>query len=142
MKYRRLYNFTNILAQIGNTIGQFLAKSLDSLRREFGELRSASAEQLMFIKEDVILPQHYTFHELIVMRARGKSGPLFSFDVHNDVRLVSDASLEKDETHAGKVSADCNLQHISLLHNIPRTIRIKIGITIAFFKCAYTVYVQ
>ena len=63
----------------------------------------------MFIKEDVILPQHYTFHELIAMRARGKSGPLFSFDVHADVRLVSDASLEKDETHAGKVTMTDNL---------------------------------
>lgn len=25
------------------------------------------------------------------------SGPLFSFDVHDDVRLISDASVERDE---------------------------------------------
>lgn len=37
------------------------------------------------------------------LKARGKSGPLFSFDVHDDVRIVSDASVEKDESHAGKV---------------------------------------
>lgn len=30
-------------------------------------------------------------------KARGKSGPLFSFDVHEDVRVISDASVEKDE---------------------------------------------
>ena len=36
-------------------------------------------------------------------QARGKSGPLFSFDVHEDVRLLSDATVEKDESHAGKV---------------------------------------
>nr|XP_026236835.1 protein FAM50A [Urocitellus parryii] len=30
-------------------------------------------------------------------------GPLFNFDVHDDVRLLSDATVEKDESHAGKV---------------------------------------
>lgn len=42
--------------------------------------------------------------ELIVKKARGKSGPLFNFDVHDDVRMVNDARVEKDESHAGKVS--------------------------------------
>ncbi len=36
------------------------------------------------------------------LKARGKSGPLFSFDVHDDVRLLSDATVEKDESHAGE----------------------------------------
>lgn len=39
----------------------------------------------------------------MLVQARGKSGPLFHFDVHEDVRLVNDASREKDESHAGKV---------------------------------------
>lgn len=30
--------------------------------------------------------QHYSFYDLIVTKARGKSGPLFHFDVHDDVR--------------------------------------------------------
>ena len=30
-------------------------------------------------------------------KARGKSGPLFSFDVHDDIRLMTDATVEKDE---------------------------------------------
>ena len=30
-------------------------------------------------------------------KARGKSGPLFHFDVHDDVRLTNDARVEKDE---------------------------------------------
>ena len=38
-----------------------------------------------------------------LLQARGKSGPLFSFDVHDDVRMVNDARVEKDESHAGKV---------------------------------------
>ncbi|OWK49484.1 Protein FAM50A-A, partial [Lonchura striata] len=42
-------------------------------------------------------------YDFIVTKARGKSGPLFNFDVHEDVRLLSDATVEKDESHAGKV---------------------------------------
>ena len=41
--------------------------------------------------------QHYSFYDFIINKARGKSGPLFSFDVHDDVRLVGDATMEKDE---------------------------------------------
>lgn len=36
-------------------------------------------------------------------QARGKSGPLFDFGVHEDLRVVNDASREKNESHAGKV---------------------------------------
>ena len=69
----------------------------------------------MYVKEDLIIPQvsgrgaavmsdyvhylmqHYSFYDFIINKARGKSGPLFSFDVHEDVRLVTDANVEKDE---------------------------------------------
>jgi hypothetical protein len=33
----------------------------------------------------------------IINKARGKSGPLFNFDVHDDVRMFADATIEKDE---------------------------------------------
>ena len=62
-----------------------------------------SADQLMYVKEDLILPQTNTFYDFIVTKARGKSGPLFTFDVKEDIRLQHDASIEKDESHAGKV---------------------------------------
>ncbi|KAJ7063475.1 XAP5-domain-containing protein [Mycena amicta] len=67
------------------------------------ELRGVSVDNLMYIKEDLIIPHHYTFYDFIINKARGKSGPLFNFDVHDDVRLLSDATIEKDESHAGKV---------------------------------------
>ncbi|GAA5862556.1 hypothetical protein JCM8547_002102 [Rhodosporidiobolus lusitaniae] len=66
----------------GDTIAQFLEKC----RAQFPELRS-----------------HYTFYDFIINKYRGKSGPMFSFDVHDDVRLTHDAKVEKDESHAGKV---------------------------------------
>ncbi|XP_063235566.1 protein FAM50 homolog [Bacillus rossius redtenbacheri] len=87
----------------GNSIYQFLQRCLELLRKEFSELKTVTADQLMYVKEDLILPHHYTFYDFIVTKARGKSGPLFTFDVHDDVRIVSDASVEKEDSHAGKV---------------------------------------
>ena len=55
----------------------------------------------MYVKEDLIIPHTVSFYDLIVQKARGKSGPLFHFDVHEDVRMQSDATVEKDESHAG-----------------------------------------
>ncbi|EHB08071.1 Protein FAM50A [Heterocephalus glaber] len=81
------------------TMQQFLQKALEILRKDFSELRSAGVEQLMYIKEDLIIPHHHSFYDFIVTKAR----PLFNFDVHDDVRLLSDATVEKDESHAGKV---------------------------------------
>lgn len=36
----------------------------------------------------ILISQHYSFYDLIVTKARGKSGPLFHFDVHDDVRCA------------------------------------------------------
>jgi len=87
----------------GNSIYQFLQRCLELLRREFSELKTITADQLMYVKEDLILPHHYTFYDFIVTKARGKSGPLFMFDIHEDIRMMSDASVEKEDSHAGKV---------------------------------------
>lgn len=93
----------SVVMKKGNSIYQFLQKCLELLRKEFNELKTVMADQLMYVKEDLILPHHYTFYDFIVTKARGKSGPLFQFDVHDDIRLTSDASVEKEESHAGKV---------------------------------------
>ncbi|KAF4041956.1 XAP5 circadian clock regulator [Phytophthora infestans] len=85
------------------TIGKYLELVKQQLVTEFAELRGVSAENLIYIKEDLIIPHHYSFYDLIVTKARGKSGPLFHFDVHDDVRLLQDRRVEKDESHPGKV---------------------------------------
>eukprot|EP00802_Teleaulax_amphioxeia_P017676 Tamp_17841.p1 GENE.Tamp_17841~~Tamp_17841.p1 ORF type:complete len:350 (+),score=144.05 Tamp_17841:25-1050(+) len=87
----------------GTNVGQFLEICRKSLMDEFRELRGCSSENLIYIKEDLIIPHDMTFHYLIETKARGKSGPLFHFDVHEDVRTVNDARVEKDESHAGKI---------------------------------------
>ncbi|PIO06982.1 hypothetical protein AB205_0072840, partial [Aquarana catesbeiana] len=69
----------------GNTIQQFLQKALEILRKDFSELRWSRATHV---------------HQ---GRSHHSACPLFNFDVHEDVRLLSDATVEKDESHAGKV---------------------------------------
>lgn len=93
----------SIVQKKGNSIYQFLQKTLEELRKEFSELKTVTADMLMYVKEDLILPQHYTFYDFIITKARGKSGPLFQFDVKDDIRMISDATVEKEESHAGKV---------------------------------------
>jgi len=94
----------SIVVQRGYTIGQFLLKSKIELEKtDFPELRTVAVDNLMYVKEDLIIPHNTTFHELIQNKARGKSGPLFSFDVHEDIRQYNDSRVEKDESHAGKI---------------------------------------
>ncbi|SJX60379.1 related to xap-5 protein [Sporisorium reilianum f. sp. reilianum] len=88
-----------VMCKKGDTIARFLERC----RQQVSELRGISVDSMMYIKEDLIIPHHYSFYDFIVNKARGKSGPLFNFDVHDDIRLVTDASVEKDESHAGKV---------------------------------------
>ncbi|KAI9261440.1 FAM50A protein [Phascolomyces articulosus] len=89
----------NVQCKKGDSIAQFL----DACRQQFPQLRGVNVDNLIYVKEDLIIPHHYTFYDFIINKARGKSGPLFSFDVHDDVRLINDATVEKDESHAGKV---------------------------------------
>ncbi|KAJ2548036.1 hypothetical protein EV175_004985 [Coemansia sp. RSA 1933] len=88
-----------VRCQKGDTIGQFL----DKCKAQVPELRGSKGDGLVYVKEDLIIPHHYTFYDFIINKTRGKSGPLFSFDVHDDVRLTHDARIEKDDSHAGKV---------------------------------------
>lgn len=53
----------------GTTVGRFLAM----VQIQFKELRNTSADSLMFIKEDLIIPHHYSFYDFIVTKARGVS---------------------------------------------------------------------
>lgn len=88
----------------GDTVAKFLELVRRDLAKEFREMGNVSSDALLYVKEDLIIPQDVTFYDLIATRARGKSGPLFNFDVHEDVRLDAvDSRVEKDESHPGKV---------------------------------------
>ena len=88
----------------GDSIGRFLQLALEHLRGEFRHLNNRSADELLYVKEDLILPHDVTFYDLIATKARGKSGPLFYFHVGDDVRVGPvDSRVEKEDSHPGKI---------------------------------------
>ena len=86
-----------------DTIRGFLKKAMKSMEDEFREFKAIDPSQMLYVKEDVIIPHEMTFYELISRKARGKSGPLFRFDDQEDVRFVNDVTKEKEDSHPGKV---------------------------------------
>ncbi|CAI2354243.1 unnamed protein product [Caenorhabditis sp. 36 PRJEB53466] len=93
----------NIKVKKGNTISQCLSRAIEALKKEFTELKSCTPENLMFVKEDLIIPHFYTFQDFIVTKAMGKTGPLFVFDAASDVRIRQDAALDYGESHPAKI---------------------------------------
>ena len=57
---------------------------------------------LMYVKEDIILPHTITFYDLIVDKAMGKSGPLFQFDLHEHAAVSFDPRVKSQDSHAGE----------------------------------------
>lgn len=96
-------NRRQVAVRKGDTIGEFLKAVREQLQSEFRELRTTSVGNLMYIKEDLVLPHGISFYDLIINKVRGKSGPLFQFDVQDDVRLEGDARRATADSHAGKV---------------------------------------
>jgi len=87
----------------GDSVAGFLHQVQLDMAPLFPELKRMGVDALLYVKEDLILPHNITFYELIVTKARGKSGPLFLFDVSEDIRLASDPRVEVKESHPGKV---------------------------------------
>uniref|UniRef100_A0A914I867 Protein FAM50 homolog n=1 Tax=Globodera rostochiensis TaxID=31243 RepID=A0A914I867_GLORO len=87
----------------GATIAQFLQKALDRFRKEFLELKLATVDNLMFVKEDLIIPHFYTFQDFIKTRQMGKTGPLWQFEAVGEIRVRQDAALDIGESHPVKV---------------------------------------
>ena len=86
-----------------STVLEFLNAACNELRDKYREIRFLQGANLLYIKEDVILPHDLTFYELIITKARGLTGPLFHFDVHEDIRLKGNAKIDKDDSHPGKI---------------------------------------
>ena len=62
---------------------------------------------LMYVKEDIILPQSITFYDLIVNKAQGKSGPLFQFDLQEHAAASFDPRMKSQDSHAGGSRSGC-----------------------------------
>lgn len=68
-----LHNCT-VLTRWCMQIGMFLKAVKEQLMVDFRELRHVSVGNLVYVKEDIILPHHHTFYELIANKVRGRDG--------------------------------------------------------------------
>jgi hypothetical protein len=59
-----------VVVKKGDSIGTFLKAARDQLQPQFRELRAVSLDNLLYIKEDIVLPHHLTFYDLIINKAR------------------------------------------------------------------------
>lgn len=55
------------------------------MRKEFSELKTVTADQLMYVKEDLILPQHYTFYDFIVTKVKYLH---LAYNFMNDYKMI------------------------------------------------------
>ena len=84
----------------GIKIGDFLELVRKELSSQFSELRGLSGDHLMYIKDDLIIPQNFTFYDLIVSGARGLSN---NYMFKNQTFDKGDYTIDKDGGHPGKV---------------------------------------
>ncbi|KAF4691904.1 Protein fam50a [Perkinsus olseni] len=108
------FNGTNHRRTIGVTQGctvtDFLARCKDQLEADFPELKSrniggSSWDELLFVKEDVILPGNLTFHALIRDEARSQVNglPLYQFEVDDGGLGIGDIRVTKNRSNPGKI---------------------------------------
>jgi len=105
-----IYSFWNgnglrkkITIKKDDTIGCFLNAVQKQLATDFKKMRSASSGSLMYIIEDIIIPHHCTFHELILKGIRCEHDSLSNLGVRINNRENSDTNSEMKDSHIGKV---------------------------------------
>jgi len=63
------------------TKGTSCARFLEKVRQDCKEFRTVSVDNLLFVKDDIIVPHHIIFYDLHLAKAKGKTGDLlFNFD--------------------------------------------------------------
>jgi len=61
-------------------------------------MKSQAVDQMMFIKSDTIIPHQYTFYDLILRRAEGKSGTLFDFETDQELTKIETTNVMAKQT--------------------------------------------
>jgi len=87
-----------LIVKKGDSIETFLQRCRQQLRADFVEMKSQSVDQMMFIKSDTIIPHQYTFYDLILTKAEGKSGTLFESDPEQDVTKIATTNVMAKST--------------------------------------------
>mmetsp|Transcript_3164 Transcript_3164/g.9270 ORF Transcript_3164/g.9270 Transcript_3164/m.9270 type:complete len:375 (-) Transcript_3164:45-1169(-) len=86
--------------EAGTKISAFLERARAQCEDEFPELKRVSVENLLYVKHDLVIPNHLSFHDLAESGVKGFK----RFDVHEDVRVGGgDVRVESTESHPGRV---------------------------------------
>lgn len=85
----------------GDTIGAFLSQVKETIE----DIRHVGTSDLLFVKEDTIIPHHFTFYELLTTRAiNAKTGRLlFDLDVDRNAALRLQEATAVQQDHPAKV---------------------------------------
>jgi len=87
-----------------NSIFDFLhAARTKLINTSMPQVQKIRVENLLFVKEDIILPNDISFFELREKEAWGKTGPLYDFEVYDDVRINADIRTAGRKSHPGKI---------------------------------------
>ncbi|OAF66579.1 hypothetical protein A3Q56_05674 [Intoshia linei] len=82
-------------------IGEFCLKALELIRDDYNELKKSTVNDLMFIKHNLIIPQHYTIYDFVVAKRKLASGELiFNFIRENRLDYINemiDLDAEKNK---------------------------------------------
>ena len=60
-------------------MGWTIAKFLELVKDDILELKKMHINKLLFIKEELIIPHHLTFYDLINNKTKGRNGVLIEF---------------------------------------------------------------
>jgi protein FAM50 len=83
-----------LTVKVGDTVQEFLSRARVQLAADFPQMRHATVMNLLFVKDDLILPHSMTFYTLIVAKAQNASGePLFD----------ATRSVKDQKAHAAKI---------------------------------------
>ncbi|XP_056685770.1 protein XAP5 CIRCADIAN TIMEKEEPER-like [Spinacia oleracea] len=77
----------------------FLRAVQQQLALEFQEAWTASVENLLYLKEDLIIPHKRSFYELIMNKAKDKSGPAEIIDM---MRILCVLDIVDSQSPQGK----------------------------------------
>jgi len=81
--------------------GDSIKEFLNQAKRKFPEIQDAGTDTLLFVKENVMIPHHYTFYELIEAKAQGKSGPLDIWSLEGEAATT--ATRTSAHAYAAKI---------------------------------------
>lgn len=93
----------DITVERGDTIQFFLDQVRRNIQKKYPQYYTLTTDDLMYVKENAIIPTNYTFYKLYVTKATYKSIPLYIYKTSSEEVLSNDEKNTQNEIHVDKV---------------------------------------